>query len=136
MSGAPPFLTPCPSAISTPGRWHNTVGNTRSVHGCGHVYVGPRTVNSINLQSRICVPMPLTLSIGGKLGTYAALAEIPPRPDGGLSRLTHLLHRSRWRFPVGCSESPPPPGKLFTLGPGHQTSTVRTLRPRLPLLLN
>jgi hypothetical protein len=28
--------------------------------------------------------MPLTLSIGGKLGIYAVPAEIPPRPDGGL----------------------------------------------------
>ena len=122
VSGALPSLTPCPSAISTPGRWHNTVGNTRSVHGCGHVYVGPRTVNSINLQSRICIPMPLTLSIGEKLSTYAALAEIPPRLDGGLSRPTHLLHRPRWRLLVGCSECPPPPGKI--IHPGARASNL------------
>ena len=48
VSGALPSLTPVPSVISTPGRWHSTVGNTRSDHGCGHVCVGPRTANFIN----------------------------------------------------------------------------------------
>jgi hypothetical protein len=52
------------------------------------VYVGPRTVNSINFQFRICIPMPLTLSIDNNLGIYAALAEISSRPDGGLPRST------------------------------------------------
>lgn len=59
-----------PSVISTPGRWHiiAQLEIPRSVHGCGDVYVGPRTVSSINFQSRICLPMPLTLSIANKLG--------------------------------------------------------------------
>lgn len=42
--------------------------------------------------------MPLALPIGSKLAIYAALAEIPPRPDGGLLNPRHLLHS-----PAGAS---------------------------------
>ena len=96
-----PFLPSplVPSVISTPGLWHRTVGNTRSDHGCGHVCAGLRTANSIDFQSRICVPMPLTLSIGSKSGIYAALAEIPPRPDGGLPGPTPVAPHTALALP-------------------------------------
>jgi hypothetical protein len=85
-----PFIPPLvPSVISTPGRWHSTVGNTRSVHGLWPCLCGAPNSQFHNFQSRICMPtqMPLTLSIN-KLGIYAAPAEILPRPDGGLQRPT------------------------------------------------
>jgi hypothetical protein len=143
VSGALPSLTPCPFGHIYPRpvvqySWIYPVGPWL----CGHVYVGPRTVNSIIFPS---------FSMSYLLGTDAvntvdwqqivylpALAEITPRPDGGLPRPTPFAPQSalalrRWLH----SENPPLPplAKLFTLGPGHLTSAVRTLRLRLPLLL-
>jgi hypothetical protein len=82
--------------------------------------------NSINFQSRFCVPMPLTLSIGSKLGIYAAPAEIPPRPDGGLPGQgpRHLLHRPRWRILVGCIVNTPPPSPGNIIYPGARASNL------------
>jgi hypothetical protein len=122
VSGALPSLTPCP-VISTPGWWHRTVGNTRSDHGCGHVCVGPRTVNSINFQSRICVPMPLTLSMGSKLGVYAAPAEISARPDGGLPGPTPFAPQTALALPRWLhSEYPPSPVNIIY--PGARASNI------------
>jgi hypothetical protein len=65
------------------------------------VYVGPQTVNSVNLQSRFCELMPSAVPIGSKLDIYAALAEIPPRPDGGLPRPSLFCSAARWHVLVG-----------------------------------
>ncbi len=51
------------------------------------------------------VPIPLALSIGSKLGIYAAVAEILSRPDGGSQGLPRSLHSPRWRFLVGYLEN-------------------------------
>ena len=99
------FPTPCPFGhiYHRPVPWYSWKYSTRSAHGCGPVYVGPRTVNSINHQSRILGTD--TVSIGSKLGIYAAVAEILSRPDGGCQGLPRSLHSPRWRFLVGYLEN-------------------------------
>jgi hypothetical protein len=89
---------------------------------------GPK-LNSINLQSRFCELMPLAPPIGSKLSIYAALADIPPRPDGGLPRPTPsapqpALARPRWLH-LFLDENLPLPllAILCTLRPGHVTAT-------------
>lgn len=79
------------------------------------------------------------MPIGSNLGIYAALAEIPPSPDGGLPKLTPFAPRPslalpRWLHSIHLREKIPVPSLaiLFTLRPGHVTSNLRTLRPRLP----
>jgi len=108
-------------------------------HGCGHVYVGPQTVHSISHHFRICVPMPLALSIGSKLGIYAAAAGIPARPDGGLPRPTPFAPQTPLALPRWLHRECPLLAIqtiLFTLELGHVTSMLRTLRPRLLSLLD
>jgi len=121
-----PFLPSplVPSVISTPGRWQSTVGNTRSDQVCA----GPRRVNSINFQSRICVSMPLTLSIGSSIGSksgiYAAPAEIPPRPDGGLPGPTPFAPQTSLALPrwPHSEYAPPSPGNIIY--PGARASNL------------
>ena len=139
-----PCPAPCPfGSCLPPAGWYGTVGNT--LHSMAVARrCGPYCNQSIDIQSLFCELMPSAMPIGSNLGIYAALAEIPPRPDGGLPNPRHLLHGSRWRF-LACykaylSMKISPPCHLpimFTLRPGHATSaTLRTLRPRLLYLLN
>ena len=65
--------------------------------------------------------MPSVLPIGSNLGIYAALAEIPPRPDGGFPKPTPFASRvslalPRWLQSVSLDEnlpSPPPANIVY-----------------------
>lgn len=120
-----PFLPPplVPSVISTPGRWHSKL-EIPVGPWLWPFCAGPRTVNSVDFPSRICLPMPSMPSIGSKITPHW---QILPRPDGGLPRPTAFTPQTALALPRWMHTTTP------CLGPGHLT--VRTLRLRSPLLL-